>query len=151
MRNPTPPLILALVVFVIACGDDPPPPPQPRPTAHVPAKIEPESEPESRLTLKTKGGTSGYDSAYTHPESLLKPLDGFPLPSGARVRKRDRDLAVYEVQATLGTVESFYRERGFRITHPGKLPGLIVTRKDSGTRLQVQAGKHRVILLRFYR
>ena len=58
---------------------------------------------------------------------------------------------MYEVQGDLALVETFYRERGFRITRPGRLPGIIVTRTDTGTRLQVQPGKHRGTLLRFYR
>jgi len=81
----------------------------------------------------------------------MKPVDGFPLPSGARLLERGRDLAVYELALDLRAVETFYRERAFRVTRPGRLPGLIITRADAGTRLQVQAGKHRTVTLTFYR
>ncbi|MFH1531608.1 MAG: hypothetical protein ABIK09_12845 [Pseudomonadota bacterium] len=160
MRNPTPLLIPALALLLLACGDDSVPTtpvggtvtPRNRPVDGPPT-AEPRSEPRarSRLSLETPRGAGEYESAYSHPESLLKPLDGFPLPSGTHLQDHRRDLAVYEVGASLDTVESFYRERGFRITRPGKLPGLIITRTDTGTRLQVQPGKHRMIQLRFYR
>ncbi len=154
MRTPK----LLLIAFIglgeiLACGEDPAPrdprPARPARVAEAPAVSAPEA-PRLRPPRTPKEPT-GYQSAYHHPASLLRPLDGFPLPSGTRLRDRDQDGAVYEVEAGLGTIEAFYQERGFRITRPGRLPGLIVTRPDVGTRLQVQPGKHRVTLLRFYR
>jgi len=159
MRNPTP-LLIPTLALLLACGDDPVPTipaggapvPRNRPVDEPPTgERGAGSRSKSRLTLETHRGAGEYESAYRVPESLLKPMDGFPLPSGTHLKDHRRDLAVYEVHATLATIESFYRERGFRITRPGKLPGLIITRTDTGTRLQVQPGKHRMIQLRFYR
>ncbi len=150
MRSLTPLIVLGLTLLVSSCGEEPSParPKNVGPEAPpaVAPEPEPESEPESVPSKKF-----GYESPYSHPESLLKPLDGFPLPASARLESQGRDLAVYEVQGDLALVETFYRERGFRITRPGRLPGIIVTRTDTGTRLQVQPGKHRGTLLRFYR
>ena len=159
MHNPTPPVILILFIALVACGDDPAPAPQRRPAVQRPAEDPSELEERSREAPRgphrarpqATQVTSSYESGYRHPESLLKPMDGFPLLRGTHLVEQGRDLATYEVQSTLGIVEAFYQERGFRITRPGKLPGLIVTRTDSGTRLQVQTAKHRMILLRFYR
>jgi hypothetical protein len=63
----------------------------------------------------------------------------------------DRDLAEYRVEADLAVIEGFYRERGFQVVRPRRMQGLIVTRGDSGTRLQVQPGPHRAAVLRFFR
>jgi len=119
------------------------------PEAEEAAPLRPRSEPLD--PPRAPRGAGSYESAYRHPESLLKPVDGFPLPSGSRLLWQGRDMSEYEVATSLSTVESFYRERAFRITRPGKLPGLIITRTDAGTRLQVQPGKHRKIILRFHR
>ena len=138
---------------VLACGEDPRPqdPRSARPARVVEAPAASGPTAQRLKPPRSPKEPTGYRPAYRHPASLLRPLDGFPLPSGSRLRERNRDRAVYEVEAGLGTIEAFYRERGFRITRPGRLPGLIVTRSDVGTRLQVQPGRHRVTLLRFYR
>ena len=152
----TPVLLLTAIIGLggaPACGEDPlPRDPRPAPPARVaeaPASSGPTAPPPR--PLRPPKEPASYQSAHRHPASLLRPLDGFPLPSGTQLVDQNRDGAVYEVEADLGTIEAFYLERGFRITRPGRLPGLIVTRSDVGTRLQVQPGKHRVTLLRFYR
>lgn len=143
-------LLLALVLT--ACGEDAAPalPPRPAP-APVARPVESAPAPDPEPDPEPLSPATGYVSAFHHPESLLRPLDGFPLPAGTLLREQGRDLAEYEVEASLRTVEEFYLERGFRITRPGKLPGIIVTRTDTGTRLQVQPGRHRAMLLRFFR
>ncbi len=152
MRSPIPPIVLSLTLMICACGEQPSPARPKSVGAEAPPTSEPEPEAEYEYEEEPVPGKKfGYESPYSHPESLLKPLDGFPLPASARLESQGRDLAVYEVQGDLALVETFYRERGFRVTQPGRLPGIIVTRTDTGTRLQVQPGKHRGTLLRFYR
>ncbi len=155
MRSPTPLIVLASALLVCACGNEKAAPPSPGRGAAAPVASAPEGpragEDERPTREAVPGKEFGYQSPYSNPESLLKPVDGFPLPASARLESQGRDLMVYEVQLDLAAVETFYEERGFRITRPGKLPGLIVTRTDTGTRLQVKPGKHRGTILRFFR
>ena len=163
MRVTIPPLLVILFGLAIwSCGEDPQPAEPPKPASPSPTEREPEPAEGDPEELEEEYGKPGsapedpwaaYDegSPYRHPESLLKPMDGFPLPRGARIVSQDRNLAVYEVSADVRKVEAFYRERGFHITRPGKLPGYVATRTDAGTQLQVQPGKNRLVMLRFYR
>ena len=160
MRSPTPLIILIVAALAWSCGKDPATPsgppvggPSRAESGRDAPPTEDEEEEEAERPAREAGPLKkfGFQSPYRNAESLLKPLDGFPLPATARLERQGRDLVVYEVRSDLATVEAFYDERGFRITRPGKLPGIIVTRTDTGTRLQVKPGKHRGTVLRFYR
>lgn len=144
-------LLLLLIPGLAGCGGDPVPAPAPAPAAIPPEEAPIVREEPGPLPPPLRIEDPRDPDTERYPASLLRPLDGFPLPSGTRLEHLDRDLAEYEAAADLRTVEGFYRERGFQVLRPGRLAGLIVTRGDSGTRLQVLPGPHRTVILRFYR